>query len=488
MARKKSIPSNSPKVAQTPIQASHNRDGWGNVVTGLGAINSRVNSTKYNPNEDRLHQNTLTSMYANDGLARRVVNVLVDDAMRTFIHCEKELLDELGRLNVKRRTSDGLTWARLYGGSVAVIFADDGQEMDKPLNLERLKKVVSIRVYDRYQISWLSSDSVINFYDEAFGEPDTYTITPTSGTPFKVHRSRLHLFRGARVSNLEYVRNNRWDASVLQSVYESLRNYGQSMNATAEIVQDFIQRVLGINGLTDMLRQGNESEIVSRACTMDLTASIAQTVFLDSEHETYTKHASSVSGLAELCDRFSEAIAGATGIPITKLLGRSPSGLNSTSKGDENNWNNIVDEYRSDSIAPFIDWLIKILEAQTIWEDKRPTNYEWSFPSLKTANESEDVKNRLLTAQLDQIYIDRGSVDPEFLFKKRYAGGSYEIDIVINENELEDSSVEDDIDMSEVLTIKEANKETQTKNDALELKEKSELQTIELCNKILEKL
>lgn len=426
-------------------QSNLRNDYWGNVITRLGACNSRVNTTRYNPTF-RLDRKQLSDIYISDGIGRRVVNIMVDDAMRAFIHAEDELIAELQRIKSKQKITDSATWARLYGGSVLVAFVDDGNEIDRPLNYKTIKKVVSLKCYDRYQVTWDITDLSVNYYEEHFGEPEIYTINPINGIPFRVHRSRLHIFNGDRIPNYEKVANQYWDQSVLQSVYEYLRNYGSTMNASAEIVQDFIQTILGINGLTEMLRQGEDDLITARANVIDLTRSVANTIFLDSEHETYEKKASSVAGLPELWDRFSEAISASTGIPLTKLLGRSPAGLNSTGKNDSDNWDNIVEAYRSDEIEPCIKWLVKLLDAQSMWKaSDRPASYNWEFPSLKVANEHELAQNRLLAAQVDQIYMDRGAVDPRFIFEKRYENGSFETDIFIEDGELNANQLGDNI-------------------------------------------
>jgi phage-related protein (TIGR01555 family) len=479
---------------QTKVK-DNNADGWSNVITNLGASNSRVNSTGY-AHSCKLDRATLTDIYITDGLGRRVVNILIDDALRSFVHCEKPLLDELVRMKSKQTMIDCATWARLYGGSAIVVFADDGQDMDKPLNMQTIKKVVSIKSYDRYQMQASATDMIVDYYDENYGEPATYSITPCGGMPFTVHRTRMHFFSGERLPNHVYYTNQRWHGSVLDSVYIALRNYGQTMNASAEIVQDFIQVILGINGLTDMLRSGNDDLVTKRSTVIDLTRSVSNTIFLDSEQENYQKQASNVGGLAELWDRFAEAISGATGIPISKLLGRSPSGLNSSGQSDIDNWNNIVEAYRGDEIAPCVDWLIKLLNKQSTWENsKRPTNYNWSFPSLKISNESEIAKNRLLSAQLDQIYIDRSAVDAEFLFKKRYAGGAYNNDIIIEESELESEAEpndENDINLDDIknkIAMEDrVNKDSANKLDMLEKKKEVDNLASELCRKMLERL
>jgi phage-related protein (TIGR01555 family) len=439
--------SNVVKKRGRPSKSDDKRsDYWENIFTNMGTPNGRVSSTKYNPSL-RLDRQTLTDIYTSDGIGRRIVNIMVDDALRGFIEADRNLIKELQRIKFKQKVVDCASWARLYGGGILVAFIDDGQEMDKPLNLKTVRKVVSIRAYDRFQVFWDIGDLSVNYYEEHYGEPDIFSITPISAAPFKVHRSRCHIFSGERIPDMEKMRNSYWDNSVLQAVYEALRNYGSTMNASAEIIQDFIQTILSVNGLTNMLAQGNDNLITQRLNVLDVSRSVYNTVILDSEKEVYQKHSSSVAGLAELWDRFSEAICATTGIPSTKLFGRSPSGLNSVGDNEVGNWNEIVEAYRSDELEPSINWIIEILKTQTMWDiAERPQSYEWAFPSLKVPNEEEWTKIKHLTAQTDRLYADMGAVDPKYLYELRYGSGEFRPDISVDEKILkawndEDSTV-----------------------------------------------
>lgn len=419
-----------------PGGANTRLDGFSNIMTGIGARNSRVNRTVYEPSCPVLDQVTLTDIYRSNGLGRRIVNLIIDDAMRTFIQADNNLLKALSGIKAKQHITDAATWARLYGGSILIAFVDDGRQLDKPLDYNRINKLVALRAYDRYQVSWLPDDLSRNVHDGFYGEPEIFMVAPIGGEPFRVHRSRVHIFDGERIPNRVRVANAYWGDSVLQSVYESLRNYGSTMNAAAEIVQDFIQTVLSVNGLQSLIAQGMDECVNDRLKVLDLSKSVAKTVLLDAENETYSKQASSVAGLADLWDRFTESICGTTGIPMSRLVGRSPGGINSTSQNDLENWDNVVDAWRTDEEAPCINWVVKILEAQRHWDGKRPASFEWEFPSLKVANEHEVAQIKLLNAQVDAVYMDRGAVDPRFMFEKRYEGGSFKADPFIDPNEI----------------------------------------------------
>lgn len=429
------------------------QDGWQNSLTGIGAYNSRTASTKFAESDYKLkNKEYLTSLYTNDGLSRKIVNIIVDDALRAFINCDKNLLNELHRLQVKQKVLDVATWARLYGGAVIVAFIDDNSTLDQPLNTKNIKQLINLKVYDRYQVSFDAADVSTDIYDVNYGEPILYKIKQyNNDQEFLVHRSRLHIMRGERTPEQKRNLNQGWDDSVLRATYEAVKNYGATMSVSAEIIQDFVQGVLAVDGLTSMLAsKSGEQQITNRAIAMDMTKSVAKTLMIDSESESYTKLSTPIGGLADLWDKFAESVSATTGIPLTRLLGRSATGLNNNGSGEIENWNLIVDAYRTDEIKPAIDFIINILENQLIWQSNEiPENFDWTFPSLKVVNETEQIKNRLMTAQIDQIYLDRNAVNSEFLYKKRYENGNYNVDINITEEEFAEQDKEREINLTE---------------------------------------
>jgi phage-related protein (TIGR01555 family) len=501
MSRKRNKRVTHHKVAKVPMALPAQTirgDGWSNLLTNIGAPNSRVNTTTY-AFAPRLDKPTLTNIYTSDSIARQAVNIIVDDAMRGFINAEQQLLEELNRIKVKQKITEAASWARLYGGAAIIAFIDDGQDMDQSLNIENVRKVVSLQTYDRWQLTWSPIDISEDFYSEHYGHPEIFTVNPINGIPFQVHRTRMHLFGGERVPFQQYIANNRWDDSVIQSLYESLRNFGQTMNATAELVQDFIQPVLGVNGLTDMLSQGNEQMIADRLAIIDLSRSVANLVMLDAENETYTKHASSISGLADIIEKQQEHLCSGLKMPITKLFSTATKGLGASGKNDPDNWDHNVEAYRIDTIEPCVNWLIDILELQSTWTDK-PESFEWEFPCLQVSNEHEVAKNRLLTAELDRIYIDSGAVSSEFLFKKRYTPSGFQTEIFISEEEMNEIEKENEINeeeanemelkVNEVKSQMTANSNSQSNSDAIakveQIQKDLEQKFLEACIEKLE--
>ncbi|WPY01515.1 DUF1073 domain-containing phage-related protein (plasmid) [Candidatus Trichorickettsia mobilis] len=450
-------------------------DGYSSVFTNLGTKRSRTNSTFFRPTLS-LDQYTLAEIYKSNGIGKRIVNILVDDAIRGFIEADKLLLKELYRVKAKQAIIDAGCFGRLYGGALLVAFVDDEQEFDKPLNLNRIQQLISLKVFDRHQIYWNDDDLCNDFYKEYYGEPELFTITNNwnglSDISFKVHRSRCCIFGGDKIPNSLRVNNQGWDVSVLQSCCESIRNYNLVNTSSVEIIQDFVQVILKLNGLAQKMAAGEEvkASLNERIDLIDKTRSVSNSIILDgSGTEDYEKKASSVSGLADLWDRFSENICAVTGIPATRLFGKSPGGLNATGASDLQNWYDIVRAYRGDQIEPCINWLLDILKSQKSWTDK-PKVWEWEFPSLTAPSELEWAEIKKKYAETDAIYMDRGAIDPIECWQERFGRGEFHVNIKLSKPEPEEL-IEIDDDNADLLAVEKNNEEDKESKEDKEVKD-----------------
>ena len=170
---------------------------------------------------------------------------------------------------------------------------------------------------------------------------------------------------------------------------------------------------------------------------------------LDSEGgEEYTKLPSPVSGLSDLWEKFSENICATTGIPASRLFGKSPSGLNSSGDNDLKNWHDIVGSYREDQIEPCITWLLEILQNQHSWKSK-PTTFNWTFPALHNPSELElaDIKKKY--AEIDIMYADRGGIEISEAWQERFGNGEFQRDIQLSAPDKEDIGIYQDADLKD---------------------------------------
>jgi phage-related protein (TIGR01555 family) len=476
----------------TKINNSNTRkDSWQNSFTNMGTTQSRSAYTRYHSYRT-LSQTQLSDMYTNDGIAQKILNLLPNDALNDGLICEDELSEELKRLSFKQKVIEACILSRLYGGAILVAFVDDGQNLNEPLNYKKIKMLHRLEVYDRHRINWDMNSLDEDIYSINYGKPLIATINNGQGLSFNIHSSRFFIFKNNSVSLQTHQFNNYyWGESCLLPVYEAIRNYGTASSISVEILQDFIQPVIGSKGLLEAIEHGNADLIYERMNMFDRTRSVANAAFIDAEGETYEKHPSNISGLPDLWDRFGEALSASSGIPLSKLFGRSAKGLNANTDNDLTNWNKLVEAYRSDVITPAIDFLMKIIENQKMWLDDVPESFDWSFHCLESKTDEEKSKVYLTNTQADSMLLDRGAVDAVYLFKQRFKNGEYQPNLVIDiedmEKEVGNISEEEKLLMDE---IEQEEKTQSAKEDRNDSKESSLVKDLnaQLYSKIMEQL
>jgi len=137
-----------------------------------------------------LSDSFLCQLYEENGLFAQIIDTPADEAVKCGFYLKglprrvastaAEVLDELGWEDT---AATAIKWARLFGGAVVVILADDGPDLAAPLDWGRVRSVDGLRVYDC---------SIVEPDRES--EPGAYRIFSQYGT-FIVHASRCLVFK-----------------------------------------------------------------------------------------------------------------------------------------------------------------------------------------------------------------------------------------------------------------------------------------------------
>ena len=117
-----------------------NYDGWVNSLTSAGTAKDKKTYNQYNISR-MITWEELSQMYATGGVISKVVDCVADDATRNgwYIKNDKKnkITQAMKDLGVQPKINEALKWSRLYGGSVILIGALDGENLDKPLNMKK---------------------------------------------------------------------------------------------------------------------------------------------------------------------------------------------------------------------------------------------------------------------------------------------------------------------------------------------------------------
>ena len=93
------------------------------------------------------------------------------------------------------------------------------------------------------------------------------------------------------------------------------------------------------------------------------------------------------TGLQEVYDSMCLDLSGASRIPVTKLFGRSPAGMNATGESDLRNYYDYVDTLREAKLRPILEKLLPVL-AMSAW-GAVPDGLDITFPPLWTPTAKE---------------------------------------------------------------------------------------------------
>lgn len=415
-------------------------DGVVNLLTGLGSRHDPAAKTTY-VRDRLLGENELNSLYMGNGLARRIVELLVDDAMRNWLCVETEdagrISDYMEMLHLQKHMTDSFVWARLYGGSAIVRLLKDGGTLDQPLNERSIDSIMGYRVYDRFRVQPDVSSLVQDANSERYMLPEFYTVTPIGGTMYPVHHSRITIIDGDRLPDFERNSNLGWGGSVIQPIYSSLMSVGESFGYTRNIIKDFIQCVLAVKGLGEMYANGEEAKVIEYLKALDLSKSLINSMIIDADGGSFTKSASSVAGLAELLREFKSMLAAQSGYPETKLYGRSAAGMNATGEGDQRNYYDMVDGVRKATLSKPLEQIVREIFLAKDGPTRGVEPAEWSIKwnPMWQPTEKETAEVRKLVAETDVMYAGIGVLTPEEIAESRFGNGEYSMHTEIDDVE-----------------------------------------------------
>lgn len=349
-------------------------------------------------NERKLSDQQLALMYRNL-IVRRIVTLVVDDAIKNFIEIEGDqdecIVQELEALFIPEKLTEALYWDRLFGMSVALILADDGQELDQPINLKRLRRVSGIEVFDKRSVM---EDSASLYYDTDvrdvnFGKAEYYTITPPNGNLFKVHRSRLLIFDGETLPKLERIANNGAGLSCLDGIPAAINRVKTSMDKTIDIMDKVSTSLLKLQGLSNVLQteQGTK-DVIKRLDLIDYSRRLNGSVAIDKDDE-YAVFNIPLGGLTDIIQEMEQYVCAVTGYPFTKLFGRSPAGMNATGQSDMQIYYDKVKSYQKRKLRPALEYLVKLIQLSSEGPTQGKELEKWSikFKALEQLNDLEQA-------------------------------------------------------------------------------------------------
>lgn len=381
-------------------------DAFSNPLFRLGlGSQSPLEATQYPLTRMTDNYALLNSLYRDNWVVQNVVGIIPDDMTKKWFTLKGPLapkaLEEferaVQRLRLKERINTGLRWGRLYGGAAGILMIR-GQEdiLDRPLDLESIMPgaFMGLHILDRWNGLTPDMTLVEDSTDLDFGLPEFYTINaPGEHLGLRVHHSRVVRFLGRELPYLEQIAELYWGESEIESLYRDVVKHDNVANNMAALTFRANIDTMTIPNL-DQLFSVTAAAQQKRFWDTMQAQSVMQSNFgmrLIDKDSAVTNTQYTFTGLNEVYEAMCLDLSGASRIPVTKLFGRSPAGLNATGESDLINYYDYIDSLRESQLRPVLDRLLPVLY-MSVW-GAVPEEVTISFPSLwtPTAKDLADI-------------------------------------------------------------------------------------------------
>jgi phage-related protein (TIGR01555 family) len=354
-----------PKTIEKKAAPPMAKDAMINVLTGLGTVKDPKTANEWQRSE--YDPDLIDTVYSEHWLARRCVDVpanetaskwrevdtpsMTTDQIDDFVRFEK-------RIKLKSKTREALRLARKYGGA-AIYVAVEGQDIEKPLSVEAIAKgrKVNLIVFSRNDLGIAVDKMDTDEFSENFGGPELLTIKKTGK---KVHVSRFLIFKGpGAVDRLSGdLASSFWGRSIFdRSLITAIERCESAADSLERSLEQATVDVLKIPDLFLKLADPESTRLLrARISEGATTRSVYRMALVDMGEDFVRAEATgSLSAGAQILAQLLQIPSGATGIPVTKLLGISPGGLNATGESDLENYYDMLGDLRDDAIISALD-------------------------------------------------------------------------------------------------------------------------------------
>ena len=414
-------------------------DGFANTVRKIGR-NQGANASSYFFGRQALPFDTCEQLYVTNSYAARIAELAPSDTIKegfVVTHPDVEadfFSSELKRLKFSERILTADISSRIYGGAGILVGVDDGGEEAEQVDINSVNGVEFLEAFDAQELRPREYESDLS--SGRYNQVKFYDLTPSlnGGAQRSVHGSRVIPLVGERVPKRLLANYNGWGASVFQRVYDILESFDMTETALHTLMQSYSTDVYKVSDLYALLStpQG-ENKLVNKLQLMNECKSIVNAQVIDKDKEDYSQQTRSVTGLSDIYDRFAQSFAAAAGMPATLLFGNSPGGLSTDDHSGARWWESKIRGRQKAIIEPALRQVCELLlTAKDASLDVSQITI--TFNDLYPLTESETLDLRKKQAEIDQIYINLGVLDPEEVRQSRFAG-EYSVDTSLLEDE-----------------------------------------------------
>jgi hypothetical protein len=224
-----------------------------------------------------------------------------------------------------------------------------------------------------------------------------------------VHTSRLLMFISQPVPDILKAAYSFGGLSLSQLAQPYVEHWIRTRNSVSDIVHSF--SVSGIKTNLEATLAGDQgTEMIKRAQLFNQTRDNRGLMLLDKDSEEFFQFNTPLSGLDALQAQAQEQLSSVSSIPLVKLLGITPAGLNASSDGEIRVFYDFVHSRQELHREP-LKRAIDIVQLSEFGEIDPDIDFVWE--PLYQLTDLEKAQVRKADADADQVLIDAGVIAQE---------------------------------------------------------------------------
>lgn len=388
---------------------------------GLGTPNQ---SSAYQYGFDFISRNRvqMEAMYRSSWVVGQAVDVVAEDMTRMGVEIGSDLPpDDKDALNqgfenlaIWDSLCDTIKWSRLYGGALAVMMID-GQHAATPLRLDTIAEgqFKGLYVLDRWLVQ-PTLERLVETPGPDLGMPKYYDVVADSmALPRqRIHYSRVLRFDGITLPYWQRVSENLWGQSVIERLIDRLVAFDSTTLGAAQLVYKAHLRTYKIKDLRKIIAAGGPAlEALLKNIEMIRRLQSNEGMTLADADDELQIDQYAFTGLDAVLLQFAQQLAGALQIPLVRLLGQSPAGLNATGESDLRTYYDNIKQQQERRLRRALNQLFEVL-FRSVLGKVPPKGFAYDFRALWQMTDEQKASTANTTAEAVTKAVDAGLMTP----------------------------------------------------------------------------
>lgn len=227
----------------------------------------------------------------------------------------------------------------------------------------------------------------------------------------KTHSTRLLTFIGREVPDLLKPAYNFGGMSLTQLMQPYVTMWLRTRKSVNDLINNFSVTVLKTNLESTLQEGGDGMTLLKRIQLFIQTRGNQGLAAIDMTSEDIVKQDTSLASLDKLQSQSQEHMSAPCHIPLVKLFGVTPAGLNATSEGEIQVWYDFVRAMQENLYGPAIIILLKVIQLHLFGSIDDEISHEWVSLVEPSGKELAEIRGADATA--GQGYVSAGVVSPD---------------------------------------------------------------------------